>query len=321
MKRLTILLAILVFGLTSHALAAGKVLSDSAMDQVNAGDWVVLNPGSGNETVADVYYTNNTLDLLNQSQSEINALSNANAIDSAVAVQANVARISSGNSPSENVEVNGSNYADVTNYRAAEAYDNSFVKTSSWTETCATTIAKESVEECSFSLGDSESSESSFSKSSFCEFNLDENADADVDFNESCVVVGKYIDVGTATLDADADYSKVIVKSEGSECSASSEYEKETEIAKTNSEICSFTETKENSVSKEESCEINESARSGKGANNHIALLETSQQNIRALSNLNAVASGAAVQSNVASNVGVSGTITHFNSAIVSSGF
>ena len=76
----------LVFGISGPSFAATVVLTDADMAGVSAGEWVVLTDSSGNETVEDVYTNNNTLWLLANSQESIQAVSNANAIDSAVAV-------------------------------------------------------------------------------------------------------------------------------------------------------------------------------------------------------------------------------------------
>ena len=85
-KILAVLLAAML-GFAPVSFAA-TTLTDKQLDQVNAGDYVILQPG---ETVEDVYASNNTIDLKDSSQTNIQAVSNANVVDSAVAVQTNIA--------------------------------------------------------------------------------------------------------------------------------------------------------------------------------------------------------------------------------------
>src|SRR5437868_3914392 len=93
------------------AMAAAKALSDAEMDQIaagtqqddQAGDWVLaaLNQKS---------HKKNKLDIDSESQSNIKAVSNANTVDSAVAVQTNISNATEGA-----VDMNQSNTAAVTN--------------------------------------------------------------------------------------------------------------------------------------------------------------------------------------------------------------
>jgi hypothetical protein len=55
-------------------------------------------------------------------------------------------------------------------------------------------------------------------------------------------------------------------------------------------------------------------------ANNHLVLLNQSQQAIQAVANVNSVASAVAVQSNLVSDIGVGGSIAQSNAATVVSG-
>lgn len=320
MKRIWILTAILVLGLSAHALAGGKVLSDSAMDEVNAGDWVLLNDGTQDVSVADVYTNNNTLDLMDQSQSKIQAVSNANAIDSAIAAQANIARVT-GDTPTDNVAVEGSNYADLTNYRPADNSTESSLLQTVVTSGKSSSMSSKADMSDIFDMAGSETSGSASASSSFRDYNLNENADADLSFAESCVSIGKTIGTGAASLTADADYNKVETDVSGSDAAASAYATKDCAVQSQKASTCELTMASDESTSTSVTTESSKTTRSSKGANNHIALLATSQQEIKAVSNLNAVASGAAIQTNIASNVGVSGTITHLNSATVSSGF
>lgn len=321
MKRLWILVAILALGLTSSALAASKVLSDSAMDDVNAGDWVVLNSGTVDEPVADVYRTNNTLWLLENSQKDINAISNANAIDSAVAVQANVSRVTS-DDPTENVAIAGTNLANLSNFRPAD---------SSASSTAVSVYANDTANS-SYSTGLSKVSATDFasgaSSASSCSIGL-AKAFAQVETNNVVGAIAgssKSIDksgIGGCSLAGALliDYDKVTTDTcsfVAGETSSASDYAKLLAYA---SETSSATLTGSTSSTDSTTTQISTSTRNSQGVNNHILLDSTSQQSIKAISNLNAVASGAAIQTNVASNVGVKGSITHLNSATVSSGF
>jgi len=320
MKRIWILTAILVLGLTAHAFAGGKVLSDSAMDEVNAGEWVVLNNGTTNVSVEDVYTNNNTLDLLDQSQSKINAISNANAIDSAIAAQANIARVT-GDTPTENVAIEGSNYAILDNYRPAENTTESSKYGTVLSSSSKSSSSNKSNTSDLFGQAASETSGSASGSSAWKDYDLNVNADADMACAESIVAVGKTIGTSSTSMTADADYTKVETDVEGNESSASGYATKNSTSNGLKTSASEVLTAQEASTLTSTTTETSKTTRSSKGANNHIALLATSQQEIKAISNLNAVASGAAVQTNVASNVGVSGTITHLNSATVSSGF
>ncbi len=61
-------------------------------------------------------------------------------------------------------------------------------------------------------------------------------------------------------------------------------------------------------------------ARCTKPTKNTLYLTNESQMDIQAISNLNAVASGVAIQSNVVSGVEMTGTLTNINIANVQSG-
>jgi len=320
MKKLLALVAILMLA-SSSLFAAGAVLSDKQMDEVRAGDWVVLTDADGNQTTSDVYHTNNTLDLYSQSQSSIKAVSNANAVDSAIAVQNNVSRVSGDNTPTSNVAVNGSNSADISNSRPASAMKNTISKT--FAAECATNEQNAANHSSSLTLGKVETSgEASSAGSSLSKnFNLNETLNANAASASSSAGSGKSTrDVSAASATALLDYDKVIVATDLESTSKShSENSSDTlNIAKL--ENCavssSSTHTQSLSTSDTETTETRESD----SMNNHIDLEDTSQMNIMAVSNLNAVGSGAAVQTNIASNVGMNGTITHSNTAKVVSG-
>jgi len=119
MKKLMILLVVIMFGIAAPAFAAKAVLSDKEMGDIHAGDWVVLTDSSGNQSTADVYKTNQTLTLYDESQKSIEAVNNGNAVDSAIAMSTNVAHVT-GSTPSNNVAVDQSNAANIANSRAKD---------------------------------------------------------------------------------------------------------------------------------------------------------------------------------------------------------
>jgi hypothetical protein len=104
------------------------------------------------------------------------------------------------------------------------------------------------------------------------------------------------------------DYDKMVSQSMGGGCEESYEAEWESAVAASETIAGSCT------------LETESSERINNSENNHIDLEDVSQKKIQAVSNLNAVGAGAAAQANIASNVGVSGTISHSNIATVVSG-
>jgi|GEM_PF-2611611 len=319
MKKLLALVAILMLA-SSQLFAAGAVLSDKQMDEVNAGDWVVLTDADGNQTTSDVYHTNNTLDLYSQSQSEIKAVSNANAVDSAIAVQNNISRVS-GDTPTTNVAVNGANAADLANSRPASQMKNTISKV--FAAQCASEQNDAANHSESFTLGKVETSGASSSAGTSLSKNLNynETLNATASLAASSAASDKVgRDVSATAASALVDYDKVIVATDlESTSSSSAENESETlNIAKL--ENCAISSSSKSSKSLTVTDSETTETRDSESMNNHIDLEDTSQMNINAVSNLNAVGAAAAIQTNIASNVGVSGTITHSNTAKVVSG-
>lgn len=320
LKRIMIIMMVLVFGLSGTSIAGVVELTDDAMDGINAGDWVVVKDADGNESTADVYTNNNTLWLLEESQKDIKAVSNANAIDSAVAVQTNIARVTG--DASDNVAVNQSNAADLENFRPADS-----------SGSVATTASLEAAENSSASqsqsghvgvmnLSEGSNSASSYGAASGYSMNYNETLDAAAAIAGDSRSIGKYgVEGGAIAGAAVVDYDKVIVAG-GSSSAAGAASASSAKTLATRCESSSSSASNSQAANmKANETETVTTSRNAKGANNHILLDQTSQQSINAVSNLNAVASGAAVQNNIASNVGVSGTITHVNSAAVRSGF
>lgn len=305
---------------SSQLFAAGAVLSDKQMDEVNAGDWVVLTDADGNQVTSDVYHTNNTLDLYSQSQSEIKAVSNANAVDSAIAVQNNISRVS-GDTPTTNVAVNGANSADIANSRPASALKNTISKV--FAAECATSETATATHNESFTLGKVETygSASAAGSSISKNLNYNETLNATASLSGSSATNSKLGRDATAIAgSALVDYDKIIVATDLESTSSSSSKNKSETLDIAKLENCAISSTSTHSQKMSTSDTETTETRDSESMNNHIDLEDTSQMNINAVSNLNAVGSGAAVQTNIASNVGVSGTITHTNVAKVVSG-
>jgi hypothetical protein len=208
------------------AAYAQEALPEEGLDEVTA------------ENYNGYHGTENYLNLNDDSQKEIQAVSNANAVDSAVAAQFNLDRLTMGTTPIEN-SVSNTNEATIDNYRPADAIDLSILKTKS--------------------INASESE------------------------NES----------ETETRDFLGVFGN-----------GSSESEEES-----------------GSIAASESGTLTLIARKSQAQKNTINLNSDSQRLIQAVSNLNAVASGAAVQTNIVSDMGVANSITNLNSATVSNGY
>ena len=307
MKKILAILTVLTLGLAPVSFAA-TVLTDSQMDQVSAGDWVVLTDSSGNQTVEDVYYNNNTIDLFNESQKDLKAVSNANAVDSAVAVQTNISSVTGG-TPINNVGVNGSNTATIYNYNPSKSKSSDEAKLHSESESFALAKGESSY----FTLNKNESSSSSFGLSETYDEveTLDILASASSSSATSCKSCHSASASAAAFLldyDKNIDFDKFIQKSSSSS--------KTLNIAKYEAEFTYINKSETETSSSEK----HSSSRKNLSENNHLNLADNSQQNIQVVSNLNAVGSGAAIQTNIASDVGVSGTITHVNVATVVNG-
>lgn len=319
MKRTLALLLVLMFAATGTVFAGGvRPLRDADLDNVNAGDWIVVPEGS---EVMDVYSTNNTLDLEDEAQMEVQAVSNANVVDSAAVVSANIANVDKGEEASTNVAVAGLNDATIANYRPGatskitEKHAVSFEKS---TET-ACDISKEASTTVDFNktCGMFYGSSASASKN----YNYDET----LDITGALAIANEAEDKGyesemavAATLLVDYDKDIVEVDSAAAATFGGASGSETMNVAKSDK----FGATMTDKLSEKASCtsEKSEETRATLGENNHIQLKDTAQTNIMALSNLNAVGSGVAVQTNVANNVGVNGSISGTNIANVSSG-
>jgi hypothetical protein len=319
MKRITALLIVLMFAVTGTVFAGGvRPLRDSDLDNVNAGDWIVVPEGS---EVMDVYSTNNTLDLEDEAQMEVQALSNANIVDSAAVVQANVANVDKGEEASTNVAVAGLNQATIMNYRPG-----SMLKTSE-----KTTMAASKSTETAVALSEEAACTLNFSKACAMQAGSAAAASRNYNYDETLDIVGALAIAGeTESKNGDSemaiaasllvDYDKDIVEVNSASASsyAGANGSENMTLVKTSKASATLTDK----LSEGMTCskETSNETRTTLGENNHIKLEDTAQTNIMAVSNLNAVGAGVAVQTNVANNVGVNGSISGTNIANVSSG-
>ena len=99
-------LSFAAYPISVHASDA-VALSDAEMDEIAAGEWV-LAKGEANGKKSSKF---NMLKVESESQANVKAISNANAVDSAVNVQTNVSNAAEGA-----IDVNHSNEATATNF-------------------------------------------------------------------------------------------------------------------------------------------------------------------------------------------------------------
>ncbi|MCM8775677.1 MAG: hypothetical protein NC930_04930, partial [Candidatus Omnitrophica bacterium] len=256
------------------------------------------------------------------SHMDIKAISNANSIDSAIAVQTNVARVTAGGVPTENVAVYGSNDATIVNYRPADSINaTSLVETSTGSNsTSSSSSATE--KQCNFAMDSVSGESANASAAASSSHAVNETLNYTGSLAESSQILDKGA-IGQSNIAAAEllDYDNVV--SDAASSSSSSASSKNARTVITGSALMSSSSTASDSQSSLVTSKTQSSTatRNSKGANNHLALLNTSQKNIQAISNLNAVASGAAIQTNVTSNMGVSGTVSNSNVASVQSGF
>ena len=95
--------------------AEGVALSDKEMDEIAAGEWVLA---SNSHSESESESTNNSLKVKGESQSEIQAVSNSNIVDSAAAIQHNIANATEGA-----VDMQQNNDATVTKTNAVDTVD------------------------------------------------------------------------------------------------------------------------------------------------------------------------------------------------------
>lgn len=299
MKKLLCLTAILVLGLATLAFAGTKEMSDRELDSVSAGDWVVVPEGS---VVEEVWYNNNDIKLKDESQQKINGMSNANVVDTAVAVQLNVVNKAGDGSASS------SNTAELANYNPSEED----ITESSFTGTL--NIASETSDIDTFS----KSKEFNYESGSKYQYDETDNSWKTLNIDGAIATASESDDkngdsesltVGTLLVDADdvKDYDKHII----AECNKSVGAAEEIEASDTDTRNFTFEASIEGTSKSTKRINYSE--------NNHIALEDSSQTEIVAMTNLNAVGSATAIQANVIDNIGAA-QITNCNTATVVNG-
>lgn len=316
-KNLALVLA-LIFGVfaTGAYAAEGVALTNDEMDEIAAGDWVILEEG---QTVEDVWYSNNDIKLNDESQMDIQAVANTNSVDSANAVQTNISS-ASGEVGVDNA-ITGYNEANLLNYTPSDESSSYYNTSSSSLTTVDTSSTSNSAE--AFSLVKVSSSSASASASYGLTETLDivETLDAAAAYAASGEVEEKggeseFVEAAVAVLDY--DYNLDYDKNESASASASASENCSLVIGATSSS--SSSSSSKTSSSSESSSASGSYARKNLSENNHIDLEDTAQRNIQAVSNLNSVGSAAAVQTNIASNLMVSGSINHTNIATAVNG-
>lgn len=318
MKKTFALLMALIFGVfaTGAFAAEGVALTNDEMDEIAAGDWVILEEG---QTVEDVWYSNNDIKLNDESQMDIQAVANTNSVDSANAVQTNISS-ASGEIGVDNA-ITGYNEANLLNYTPSDESSSYYNTSSSSLTTIDTSNSSNSAE--AFSLVKVSSSSASASASYGLSETLDivETLDAAAAYAAAGEVEEKgseseFVEAFVAVLDY--DYNLDYDKNESASASASASESCSLVIGATSSS--SSSSSSNTSVSSKSSSESGTYARKNLSENNHIDLEDTAQRNIQAVSNLNSVGSAAAVQTNIASNLMVSGSINHTNVATAVNG-
>ena len=308
MKKVFALMMTMMFVTGSAAFAEeGVTLSDNQMDEVAAGDWLIMDDTSS-QTVEDVYQRNNILEIPGIVQENLQAVSNVMAFDSAVAVQTSIASLI-GNGPMKG-SVDSHNTANVFNYNPSES--------------------------TAFDFKTFSKSSSSSGNHSHEHFVFDQNSSESSDSQSSEVkTLDSFDTIHQASASASAEQKDCDKDCEGSSVSASAsvrDYEKLLDYDKTKQEHKTSRKNSsasavgdEDSSGKSQGSQAASSAGSGSSRrnlseNNHLSVVDNSQRFIQAVSNLNALSSAAASQANVASNFGGGGSISGSSSATVGNG-
>ena len=304
-KTIAVLLTLIFAAYPMAVYAEGVALSDQEMDEIAAGDWVILTEG---QSVEEVWYNGNDIELNDEAQTSVQAVSNANAVDSAVAVQTNIASVTG--DPTINQAVSGTNIADLSNYNPSEA--GSEYSQKSFSDKFSKDLVYSGKD--SFSKVKSSGSSSSFS------------ADEVLTIDETLTIASAYAEAGETECGKGCEGESAVAAALVVDYDYDLDYNKDKVFGSSESSYSNkafvSAESKTLTFSKEKTftSERGSSYRKNLSENNHINLEDNAQQLVQAVSNLNAVGSGVAIQSNIASNVGVAGTITHLNSATVVSG-
>jgi hypothetical protein len=291
MKKLLVITTILMLAMAYTALA----------------EWEIIKDKDKNEEVVDVHFNNNDIELEDTSQTLIKAVNQTNAVDSAAAVSTNITKVDG--TPIDNVAVNQANIATVENYNPSES-ESSFKSKVTDVRDYYYTGSQGKIEggsKTASSWNDWDDKSCTYTKTETLDIDGDASGMLDCETkSEECEGVYQ------ASLDVDGDR---IISGECGEFA----WESGEETTSSSSGSENTASTTEESISLETEGEFT-STRKNLSENNHIDLEDYSQKDLMAVSNLNTVGSGAAVQTNIASNVGVQGAISHSNTATVSNG-
>jgi hypothetical protein len=301
------MLLAMIFASTTSVFAAGISLEDSELDSIDAGEYVIVDAGNG-FVKEDVFYNSNGLLLIDESQKDIQSVSNANAVDSAVAVQTNTSSVE-GNEPINN-DINQSNEANIANYNPRWGKK-------TWDNSATTTITSNSLHsEAQNSASSHDSWDSWDTWKAGGGFDYLETLDVDFDAAAAGESRGSHFQssaiAAVATLDVDYDKKIGANWSEEGSWHELGVWDSMNQASNSTTSIDTLSTT---IITEKGDDEIEH-----KSEWNALSLEDTSQTNIHAVSNLNSVGSAVAVQTNIASNVGVAGIITHSNVATVING-
>ena len=308
MNKILVLTITTMLAMGNAAFASeGVALSDNQMDEVAAGDWLIMEDDSG-KTVEDIYAFDNTLKIPDVVQENLQAVSNVIAFDSAVAVQSSIASLI-GHDPMKG-SVDSHNLAYVLNYNPSESGAFSFKKSSS----SSFSNGKNSNEDLAFNKNSSEHSDSQSS-----ELETQDSFD-------TITAASASAEASQKDCDKDCEGSSVSASASTRDYKEISDYDKTEQEHKSGRKNSSgSTVGKGNSAEKSSGSQAAGSEGSGSSRrnlseNNHLSVVDNSQRFIQAVSNLNALSSAAASQANVASNFGGGGSISGSSSATVGNG-
>jgi hypothetical protein len=307
MKKLMAVLTLVLFGLSQPAFAGAVILSESELDGVHAGDSVTI--AKTGEEIVPAWYNSNEIELEKQSQKNLNAVQNINSVDSADSVQSNIARTSVGAGVINGESVVQKNDAVVENNNPSKS--TLLTEESSASISKATIISGEGHLDCSKTEGGSKSFTSSRSESYAKEVTFDlpiaVSCASDNDGKD-----GESESLTSLSVTVDYDHTLVAGRSETCEAGCSND--------RTQSLTIDTTLQDDTIESCEIECKKETKTRDNLSENNHLDIELEAQMNLMAVSNLNSVGSGSAVQANIASNVGVGGSYGQASTAIVVNG-
>jgi hypothetical protein len=345
MKKLFAWLIIVSFiALPVSSFAAGEPLSDAEMDEIAAGDWTMaqnfdvsdyldeIMAGDSEEEAPDAsdqiaevagiqadepadvetiipgedqdgrdHFNSNDINLLNESQMNIEAVNNANAVDAATATQANITSVTAGEAIT--AELKQHNEANLSNYNPSDEYDFSSVAVGGYKTDYTKKMGGELgadlliTKEASLKTWDDKT------------FDIHEILTWDTDSDFSSQGISKKGGIQQMNWDTDSDmdyrYDNDTVFTSGSDGERKCKLDAGIDVSAYYEKVYNV----------DVNCRHETAAnmRFNKSENNHINLLNTSQKELQVVNNLNAVGSSAAIQANIASDVGVDAKISNTN--------